>query len=81
MDSDEAKHKKMAEALIHTKVDICEIDAIVVYNKGVKEEVEKVFKQNGLKAPDILFEHDYKILNPHCSHPSCNSLISNIRIF
>lgn len=41
MDSDEAKHKKMAEALIHTKVDICEIDAIVVYNEGVKEEVEK----------------------------------------
>lgn len=22
-----------------------------------------------------------KILNPHCSHPSCNSLISNIQIF
>ena len=61
MDSDEAKHKKMAEALIHTKIDICEIDAIVVYNDGVKKEVEKVFKQNGLKAPDILFEHDYKI--------------------
>lgn len=56
MDSDEAKHKKMAEALIHTKVDICEIDAIVVYNEGVKEKVEKVFKQNGLKAPDILFK-------------------------
>lgn len=61
MDSDEAKHKKMAEALIHTKVDICEIDAIVVYNEGVKEEVKKVFKQNGLKVPDILFDHDYKI--------------------
>lgn len=61
MDSDEAKHKKMAEALIHTKIDICEIDAIVVYNDGVKKLVEKVFKQNGLKAPDILFEHDYKI--------------------
>ena len=21
------------------------------------------------------------LLNPHCSHPSCNSLISNIQIF
>jgi len=21
------------------------------------------------------------LLNPHCSHPLCNSLISNIRIF
>lgn len=61
IDPDEAKHKKMAEALIHTKVDICEIDAIVVFNEGVKEKVEKVFKQNGLKVPDILFDHDYKI--------------------
>lgn len=62
MDSDEDKHKKMAEALIHTKVDIREIDAIVVYNEGVKKEVEKIFKQNGLNVPDILFEHDSKIL-------------------
>ena len=27
-------------------------------------------------------ERDYKgNFNPHCSHPSCNSLISNIQIF
>ena len=22
-----------------------------------------------------------QLFNPHCSHPSCNSLISNVRIF
>lgn len=60
--SDEDKHKKMAEALIHTKVDVSEIDAIVVYNEGVKKGVEKIFKQNGLKAPDILFEHNSLML-------------------
>lgn len=62
MDTDEAKHKKMAEALIHTKIEISEIDAIVVYNDDVKNEVEKIFKYNGMKAPDIIFEHDRKIL-------------------
>lgn len=61
--SDEDKHKKMAEALIHTKIDISEIDAIVVYNEGVKKKVEKIFEQNGIKAPDILFEHNTKMLN------------------
>ena len=39
MESDEDKHKKMAEALIHIKVDISEIDAIVVYNEGIKKAV------------------------------------------
>ena len=43
----EDKHKKMAEELIHTKVDISEIDDIVVYNEGVKKGVLKVFEQNG----------------------------------
>ena len=25
--------------------------------------------------------HEHMVINPHCSHPSCNSLISNIQIF
>ena len=62
MESDEDKHKKMAEALIYNKVDISEIDAIVVYNDGVKKVVEKIFKQNEVKAPDILFEHNPQML-------------------
>ena len=61
MESYEDKHKKMAEALIHSKVDISEIDAIVVYNEGVKKGVKKVFEQNGIKAPEILFDHNQKM--------------------
>ncbi len=35
-DSEEDKHKKMAEALIASRVDISEISHIVVYNEHVK---------------------------------------------
>ena len=32
--------------------------------------------------PCCLQEGSYPlVINPHCSHPLCNSLISNIRIF
>lgn len=62
MESDEDKHKKMAEALIHIKVDISEIDAIVVYNKSIKKAVKQVFDENGIKAPEILFDHNQKML-------------------
>lgn len=62
MESDEDKHKKMAEALIYTKVDISEIDAIVVYNEGIKKAVKQVFDQNGIKSPEILFDHNPKML-------------------
>lgn len=42
MDTDEAKHKKMAEALIHNKIEISEIDAIVVYNDEVKKKLKNI---------------------------------------
>lgn len=63
MGSDDDKHKKMAEALIYKKVDVSEIDAIVVYNEVAKEDVEKVFKQNGKNAPEILFARNQKMSN------------------
>ncbi|QUB66569.1 type II toxin-antitoxin system toxin DNA ADP-ribosyl transferase DarT [Prevotella melaninogenica] len=59
--TDKDKHKKMAEALIHNRVGIKEVDAIVVYNDYVKEKVEKIFKNNGIKNPDILLLFDDKI--------------------
>lgn len=59
--TDKDKHKKMAEALINNRVGIKEVDAIVVYNKYVKEKVEKIFKNNGVKNPDILLLFDDKI--------------------
>ena len=61
MPNDEGRHKKMAEALIHNRIGIEDVDAIVVYNDYVKEKVEKIFKNNGIKNPDILLLFDDKI--------------------
>lgn len=62
MESDDDKHRKMAEALIHTKVEVSEIDAIVVYNESIKQGVENAFKQNGIKAPAILYDNNQQML-------------------
>lgn len=58
--TDEDKHKKMAEALIYNRVGIEEVDAIVVYNDCAKKKVEKIFKNNGIEAPNILFDFEIK---------------------
>ena len=60
---DEDKHKKMAEALIYNKVDISEIDAIVVYNKWAKKTVEKIFRDNNVIPPPILWDNDPQMKN------------------
>lgn len=59
MEYDEDKHKKMAEALIYCRVDVSEIDAIVVYNESVKKRVQQIFNQNEIKAPVILLDHNH----------------------
>lgn len=61
MPTEEDKHKKMAEVLIYDHIGIDEVDAIVVYNSEVRKEVERIFKDNHVKAPAILFDHDSKI--------------------
>lgn len=53
--TDEERHQKMAEALIHTKVDISEVNTILVYNEGIKNAVEQVFKANEVVPPRILY--------------------------
>lgn len=53
----------MAEALIHNRIGIEEVDAIVVYNNQVKEKVERIFTNNRIKNPDILLLFDQKIKN------------------
>ena len=63
MPDDESRHKKMAEALIHNRIGIEEVDAIVVYNNQVKEKVERIFTNNRIKNPDILLLFDQKIKN------------------
>lgn len=63
MPDDESRHKKMAEALIHNRIGIEEVDAIVVYNNQVKEKVERIFTNNRIKNLDILLLFDQKIKN------------------
>lgn len=58
VETDEEKHKKMAEALIYNKINISEIDAIVVYNDAVKRIVQKIFKNNNVIPPIILFDNN-----------------------
>lgn len=55
--SDEDRHKKMAEVLIHSTIPISDIDAIVVYNDSIKDIVTKIFKDNNINSPKILFPH------------------------
>lgn len=59
--SSEDKHKKMAEAMIHNRIGIDEVDAIVVYNECAKKQVEKVFVENGIPSPTILYDNDIQI--------------------
>lgn len=53
--TDDERHKKMAEALIHSIVDINEVNTILVYNEGIKNAVEQVFKANEVVPPRILY--------------------------
>lgn len=61
--NDDDRHSKMAEALIYKKVDVNEVDAIVVYNEWGKKKVKELFAANGKTAPEILYDHAQKIRN------------------
>ena len=63
VETDEDKHNKMAEALIYQKVEISQIDGIVVYNSEIKKIVEKIFKANNITPPLIMFDGDAHIKN------------------
>ena len=60
-----------------TQLDEC-ISAFTSDDVIIKSEQDVVC--GGDKAKWAKFANSLK-LNPHCSHPSCNSLISNIQIF
>lgn len=57
--SDDDRHKKMAEVLIHTNVDVSDIDAIVVYNDFIKKLVIKAFRDNNIEPPKILYPYQF----------------------
>ena len=48
-------HAKMAEVLIHTKVEISDLDHVVVWNESIRDEVKKIF-QDVDQAPLIQFD-------------------------
>lgn len=58
---DVKKHFKMAEALCYDKLELSEIDYIVVWNDSIKAEVEKIFDEAGAKCPKLVFNgaHNY----------------------
>lgn len=57
----EDKHMKMAEAMIHKHLGMDVVDAIVVYNDYARKEVERVFKENEIPTPTILYDNDAQI--------------------
>lgn len=50
---DKDRHQKMAEALVFKSLPITDVDTIIVWNDGIKEHVEEVFKKNGIKCPTV----------------------------
>ena len=52
---------KMAEAMIHKHLGMDVVDAIVVYNDYARKEVERVFKENEIPTPTILYDNDAQI--------------------
>ena len=54
--SDDARHARMAEALIHKKLAVSNIDHIIVWNETVKKEVQKIFAKAGATPPAIKFD-------------------------
>lgn len=51
--SDEVRHARMAEALIHTRLEVSEIEHIIVWNKMVKEKVEEIYEEADIEPPYI----------------------------
>ena len=65
-----------ADAVMHMP------DTIYVFELKVDKSAEEALAQINEKGYMLPYHSEGKrLVNPHCSHPSCNSLISNIQIF
>ena len=61
MPSDLEKQARMAEVLLHCRVDISDVHHITVWNDEIKKEVERILADAGLRPPPIWFDgHDGK---------------------
>lgn len=54
-DGDTDRHNRMAEVLIYEKVEIDEIESIIVWNSNVKTKVSQIFEENNISAPNISY--------------------------
>ncbi|BBO89901.1 DarT ssDNA thymidine ADP-ribosyltransferase family protein [Desulfosarcina ovata] len=54
--SDDARHARMAEALIHRRLKVSKIDHIIVWNDMVKEKVEEIYAEADIDPPAIVFD-------------------------
>jgi len=54
--SDDARHARMAEALVHRRLRVSKIEHIIVWNKMVKEKVEEIYAEADIEPPPIEFD-------------------------
>ncbi|CAN5675485.1 hypothetical protein BH10ACI4_BH10ACI4_11430 [soil metagenome] len=55
-DSDELRHQRMAEILVHSQLAVTDATSVVVWNDSVKRRVEEIVKKAGAAFPTISFE-------------------------
>lgn len=53
--SDEARHARMAEALVYKSLDVSEIDHVIVWNEMIKTKVQEIYAEANLEPPAIEF--------------------------
>jgi len=57
---DDERHQKMAEVLIHKKIEITDISHIVVWNKNFKNHIKGVLKDSGVNGLKVVTDyHDH----------------------
>lgn len=54
--NEDYKHKRMAEALIYQKLEVQDIDYIVVWSEDIKIALESEFKKNKIICPPIKYD-------------------------
>ncbi len=54
--SDKEHHARMAEALVHKRLEVSEIDHIIVWNAMVKKKVERIYAKAHMDPPAIHLE-------------------------
>ena len=53
---DDERHQRMAEVLIYDETPLDWIDTIIVWNESIKEFIEGIYKESGVKLPNITYQ-------------------------